>query len=483
MKNKIVLLFFLQLASNLFAQDTFLKIENDLKTSKAKITQTFTIVNEDNNNLAFFFKDKDSTYSYLYNENLEQLNTLTSGNLSRKYKVFLGSSASDDFYNLYKSNEEKTKFGAISFSFKNQETTVTEFKLKFVKESFLQSISHKNKFYILSASKNALNLYLFDETGNYKKTIFDLSDKKFLNKKNQIVDLNKSLATSTFTDKLLTVQKIKSTNPNAIESAAEPVKLYIKNNTAIITIDKSDVYTQLIKIHLDNLTCETKNIKKPYIIPNTLFIKSNSFLNENTILQVIATRDELRFDVKNLETKEVLNNYYLKRTDTIKFKNSPIIQEGGTYNDYRELEKTKNFLRKITAQKIGITSYSINGKNQVTIGGIKEMKSGGAAMVMSGFGGIPLASFGAGNVFFNPTMYAFEDYSNTVSTFVNCLFDKEYNHLQGEITENIFDKINTFKEEKKNFINAETVFIYKDKIYFATCLGKSNTCIIIEFKD
>lgn len=475
------IIFISSLISN--AQQEFLKIENDLKTSTSQIKETFTIVNENNNNLAIFFRDKDSTYGYLYNQDLVQKSTLISNNLARKYKVFLGSSATENVYNLYKSNEDKTKFGVISFSFKNQKTTVKEINLKFVKESFLQSISHKNKFYILTRKLNALKLYVFSDNGNYKTTISDLSKNKFLDKKGKVIDLNKSLLANPFSSKSIELQKISSTNPNAIEAASERVKLYVKNNSALITIDNSDVYTQLITIDLNNLTCKTSNIKKPYIVPNTIFIKSNSFVNEDTILQIVATRDELHFDVKNIETKKVINNYYFNQKDTIKFKNSPIIQDGGTFDDYRELEKTKKFLRKITAQKIGIVSYSINGVNQVTIGGVKEIKNSGANVAMGAFNVVPIASFGNVNIFFNPVASAFGDYSNTVSTFVNCLFDNNYNHLEGEIIENVFDKINTFKEKQKDYINAETIFKYKDKTYFATFLGKTKTFLIMEFTD
>ena len=484
-----VLTYFFSLT--IFAQKEVIRIENDLKTSKDEISQSFSIVNESNNNLAIFLKDEQNTYGYLFNESLQQINSLKSENLSKKYKDFLGTSISDDNYNLFISNNKHKKFGVISYSFTNQKTSLKEIVLELSKESFLQSISHKNNFYILTATKNGLNLYSFKNDGKYDKTHFDLSDKKFLSKKNTICDFNFCLSNITGIPKNIEVQKIKNDNPNSIELTSNRIKLYVKNNVATLTIDNTLGFTQLIKIHLKELTYNIENFKKPYFVPISNFVKSNSFIYDDKILQIVASRKELSFTVKNLNTKKIIKEYNIKSTDSITFKNTPIIQDKNKgeldmsidlfNSNHREFEKTTKFLRKITFQDIGISAFKIDGINQITIGGIKEIQAGMTPMGMPGFGGLNMGSFGSTNVFFNPTMFAYNGYNNTVSTYINCLFDENYNHVKGEIKENVFDKINNFKKDKEKFINAENLFNYKNNLLFGTCLGNSKTYLIMEY--
>lgn len=487
MKYKITIAFLL-FFSAIIAQEEVLRIENNLKTTDDLIEKTFAIIDESSNNLTVFLQDSDSIYAYLYDNKFELINTLKSENLARKYDQFLGSNVSNDRYNLFMSNKKNSAFGLISFLFEKQKASITEIDLKLSEESFLQAITHKNKFYILTATENGLNLYVFNNQGNFEKKSFDYSDKRFLSNKNSLCTFNYCLAGYSGIPKTIEIQKIKSNNPNSIEVTSERIKMYVENNIVTISIDNASGFTQLIKINLEDFTSIIDNVQKPYVYSsNESYIKSNSFIDENNILQIVSTRDELSFSIKDLKTKNTIKEYRLKDNDSITFKNSPIIQEGGVYDKYRELEKTKKFLRKITAYKIGISVYKINNQHQITLGGKKQPTTGvgtgmGMPMGMAGFGGIPIAGFGGFNVFFDPTMFAYNSYSNTVSTFINCLFDENYEHVEGEIKDNVFDKISDFKEEKERFINAETIFRFNNNLYFGTCFGDKNY-IIIQFND
>lgn len=486
----IILLFFL---TSINAQDEILRISNDLKTSPIEIEDTFTIINKTNNDIALFLKDDKNTYGYLFDEDFKQKSSLKSENLTRKYKDFLGSSVFNDSYNLFISNNKHTAFGIISYSFADKKTTLKEIDLKFSKESFLQSISHNNNFYLLTATKNGLNLYSFNKDGNYNKTVFDFSDKKFLSTKNTLCDFNFSLGNIISIPKNIDVQKIKSSNPNSIEVTSERIKLYIENNSLILTIDNTTGFTQVIKIHLLELTSEIVNIKKPYIYAENEFIKSNSFIYGDKILQIIATRKELAFTVKDLETKKIIKEYNLKSTDSITFKNTPIIQDRNKSkfdtginifsSNHREFEKTTKFLRKITAQRIGISAFKIDGINQITIGGIIEVNSGVSPLGMPGSGSFPIGNFGAVNATFNTSLFAYNMYSSSISISIDCLFDNNFEHIKGDIKENVFDKITNFKDEKEKFIKAETLFHHKDQLYFGSCLGNSKTYLIMKFSN
>ena len=80
--------------------------------------------------------------------------------------------------------------------------------------------------------------------------------------------------------------------------------------------------------------------------------------------------------------------------------------------------------------------------------------------MMGGFGAIPMASFGGATLFFNPTALAYNSFTNTKSTRIECLFNDNFEHLKDEkVADNVFDKIK--KSSASNHVT-ETIFRYKD---------------------
>ena len=167
--------------------------------------------------------------------------------------------------------------------------------------------------------------------------------------------------------------------------------------------------------------------------------------------------------ILDYSTGNFIKEYAVNQDEEILFKNTPIIQKGGFYNGYRELEKTKKFLRKITAGKIGVSVIKNKNTYLLTLGGYVEQRTA-APMMMGGFGGIggAIASVGSVNVnlFFNPTMFAYNSFTNTKSTQIECLFDTNFDHIKdAEVPKNIFDKI---KSTPKKSDIGYTIFKYKD---------------------
>ena len=132
------------------------------------------------------------------------------------------------------------------------------------------------------------------------------------------------------------------------------------------------------------------------------------------------------------------------------------MQEGGLYDSSRELGKTKRFLRRIAKGNTGLSVRKVKNKYHVTIGGYIIQNTGGGMMMP--FGGIPIGSIGAVTVFFNPAQIAFNSFTNNKTTRIESLLDTDFNHIQGEIDENAFDKMKDFKSNNKG----GTVFKYKD---------------------
>jgi hypothetical protein len=460
MKKKITLiLLFIGMSFCVNSQEKIATFNNTLKTSNSNIKDVIPIVNSKNDDLSIFIADAKNVYGYLFDNEFSLKEKLSSGRKDRKHKILIGNSVTENnTYRIFLSNKSKDHFTSINFSFKNQKTDSKEFTLAHPEEKFIQTVTSKNQFYLISASKtfNSLYIYTFDSKGTPKRNRIDLRGFGFFNYKGKNSTLVNLLIKSS------PLKKIEENTPNSIETTSEGRKMYLKKDVITFTFDENKEQTQILKIDLKNLKASVDQIKKPLQQIKSSKKKTNSYINGDYIFSLAATKNIFVLDVINLQTKQTVKQFAATKEEKILFKNTPIIQEGGFYDNYRELEKTKKFLRKISSGKVGISVQKYNNEYHMTIGGYVTQRSGG--MMMPGLG-IPVASIGNVSFFFNPTQFAFDSYLNTKSTRIEGLFDTEFNHIKGEINDNAFDKIQLYSTNKDV---TNIVFKYKD--YFI--LGK-----------
>ncbi|MEX6626939.1 hypothetical protein [Tenacibaculum salmonis] len=459
--------------SAVFSQEKIASFENHLKTNGTNIKDVIPIVNKENDEIAMFIVDAKKIYAYKLNNKFKVTDELSSETKKRKYKVLLGSSINENNYRIFLSNKEKNKYASANFSFTDKKTVMNEFVFP-KDEVFIQTITHLNKFYLFTVSNivGKLYLYSFDQQGNPKKNEINLNGNMLVDKKNNLTKITDLLLKSntgfvTINDSAL--RKIEKDTPNSIESVSEAKKMYIRGNNIVITFDHHKKFTQVISINIDTKELIKKTFNKPLENIKSRKKKTNSFLYDNYIAVIAGTKDVFSMYLLNYNTGKFIKEYSVAKDEQINFKNSPIIQKGGYYNNHRELEKTKQFLRKITTDKIGVSIIKNKDNNyQFTVGGYVKQASGGG-MMMGGFGGVAMASFGSATLFFNPTMLAYNSFENTKSTTIECVFNQKLEHIKDAKTQkNVFDKI---KKSKTPNRAASTVFKYKD--YFIK--GDSNS--------
>lgn len=452
MLRKISLILLIGFTTILSGQEKVAQFVNSLKTTGSNIKDVIPIVNTKNGDFAIFIADAKNVYAYKLNENFELTEKMTSQEKRRKYKEIIGSSISEDDqnYRVFLSDKNKTNFISFNFSFQDGTNTSKEFKLK-PGDRFIQTVNSRNKLYLIATSfkTKSMYVYTFDYAGDLIRKRVDLSNVQLISWKSEVLPISEFLTGSQ------SVKKIEENNPNSIEIVASDIKMYVRDHNIIFTFDESDDFTQVLNIDLTNLKASSISFDKP--MKGVYGLKTNSYLSGDKFFTLASTKKELAMEILDYETGNILKEYKIYRDKPISFKNTPIIQEGGVYNGYREMEKAKKFLRKITNGNLGLSVLKRNNQYEITIGGYSlQSTRGGFGM---GFG-MPIG-FGGGSVgvFFNPTMFAYGSYTSSKSTRIECLFDENFNHLEGEIKDNAFDKMKSYKSP---ILKAETVFKYKD---------------------
>ncbi len=482
-KSCLIVLTIVLISSSLFSQNKITEFKNSLKTSTSEIKDVIPIVNNNNGDIAYFIADAKNVYAYKLNNQFTLQHKLSSEKKRRKFKILIGYSISENGnYTAYLTNKNKNKFLMVNFSFKDKKTTSKEFKLNYSSEKFIQTVSINNKFYLLSTRSgiNGLFLYEFDSDGNMKKNNIETLHLSFISKYGKKIKVG-DLLTLTYNQNDIT--KIDETVPNVIEIVADHKKMYIRDNNIIFTFDNNKSLTQALIINLNTLKATSKTFTKPLSKTKDSKKKTNSFIYNDHIFVLASSKEELVLDINNYNSGKIQKKLSIFKDQPITFKNTPIIQEGGFYSNRRELEKTKKFLRKINAGKIGVAARKINKNYQITLGGYTLQQSGGmmmGGMVGGMIGGIAVASIGNATVFFNPIQFSYNASMNTKSTRIECLFNTNFQHINGEIEENVFDKM---KENDYSKPIGLTVIKYKDYFIKGTYDKKTKMYILKKYTD
>lgn len=451
-----------------------------------KNLDVFQTVNNENNKVTLFFSDKLKVKAIQLNEKMQVADSISIERPNTKiYKYMIGYNISDNNTRLFWSSPNNDDIFSQLFDFNTRKIDTKQYTLALKNEKVLQQFSENDNFYILSVIKksNTLKLHIFDKNGNYSEKTISLDGFHFFKLNYIKSDLYGVLEQNLLAfEPPFSLPDINVNNPTSLNDAAKRRKCYFDKKQLVITIDLNVDFTQLIIIDLEKFTASEKIIKSTSIskLSSSGFqkkISSNSFYVDRKLYQIKTSSDEFYFTIKDLEGN-VIKEYTTTSDTPIEFKNSEISQEGGDFSGSRTLETSSQFLRKINNLNTGITCYHIGENTLVTFGGISGPQQTGGQVVMGQFGFVGSI---IGETFFNPTMSNFNSYANRKVVKIDGLFDKEGNHIKGDLQPLAFDKIRTFFDKNDN-VSSQILFKINEYYtgYYDT---KTKEYIIRKFND
>ncbi|WP_394758461.1 hypothetical protein [Flavobacterium sp.] len=473
---KKIFLLLLVLANVVYSQDIVNQFDITLKSNR----DVFQIVKDSTKEVNLFISDRKKVTSFLLDSKLEIKDSISGTRPEKKHKDILGYSTSNNIYTIYWSTSNKNQLFYQTFDFINKKVigNTIEYNSSGLNEKHLQYFTINGKFYTLKLSIDEHCLKLYEYLGSdIKEFRIDTSEMKLYKSNNELSDiyfvLQKSLGEFEINgggifEGQYSLTKIDFTTPTTLTEAAKKRKIYATNNELLITLDFNDSKTQIIKIDLSTKKATLQEINKSievYEIGSDL--KSNSFIIEDKIFQLIVTSKKLVLSQKDM-TGNIIKEYVINENDKFSIKNSPFIREN-LMGSERELETTAQFIRKIVRSNVGIAAYNLNGNYLVTIGSVSAEKSGGYGPQMGGFG-ILNGNSPLGSGFYvqpvNFTMNSFNNYKSRRSISTNCLFNNELIHLSDKIKDIAFDKIKNYEEKYSLYIESPTLFKLENEFIY-----------------
>lgn len=477
-KKLFLLSCFLYITTMLYPQDILLERNITMQKLFIEKRESFLVHNEEDGTLALFLLDQKTMQAQLLDRNFNAISSLAALRPKSEFTDLLGYNLNDGTYNLFFTNIKRKSFFCKTMNMAKGVSSEQLLPIHLKKEKFLECVSYKNHFYIITVTKSSdiLKIYVFENGKDYEVKQLDLSGFKFSDSRTATLDdiLIKGINMDKFSNDF---RKVDINNPNSLEITSKANKLYCFDNKLFFTFDNESRETKILTIRLDNFSFEFKTYQNGIIeCGDEVVIGSNSYLYNNLLFQIRECSMELYFSVYDIEKDLRLKELGVKKDQEITFKNTPLFQEGSLtmfkQNSKQEIENTKVLLRKIAYGYPAVSAYSSSGNYIVTLGGYAEIKhtggGGGGGMMMTSPGGVTMGS--SGNVVvsnptysFNPAMGSYQSYTNSRSTYFRSVFDSiSFDHITGEVDENGFDKIKSFSEPIEKHIFSETIIKLKD---------------------
>lgn len=442
--------------------------EFDLKLEKKR--DFFQVVNENKKEVILFLNDKEKVTSIRFDEKFNIKDSLSSTRPEKMYEEIIGYSQNENDYFVFWGSKDRKKINSQYFNFTTKETKTTSVSLELKKEKIIKELTINNVFYLITIVKNTsiIKFYISDNNGSLNEKTLDLSHLEFRNIYDKPADLYTVLTDESSEPSF---QNIANDSPPSLALSAKTYKIYTYSpNEIIFTLDNTAKATQVLRINLQNYTSDLKFITQPKTQRGeygSLIFKSNSFLIDNKIIQLKTNAFVLFVTISDLYDNKI-KEYKVLHDQEIDFKNSDFFQESNGINNQKTIENTEKFLRKIHNYP-SISSYNLNGIYYTSIGSSvdKSHASGGgmgAAGIGMGAGGMVPVYYGGGY-----TVENLVSYKDKIVFYTNCLFDSNFNHVNGEIKNSAFDKVRIFLEENKDIRETVSMFttsLYKDLILF-----------------
>ena len=109
-------------------------------------------------------------------------------------------------------------------------------------------------------------------------------------------------------------------------------KIYYRNDSLIITQDKSASKTRILELDLQTQKVAGRDIKRVFdacsVAQSPTSVKQNTFLLDNHLYSVVCCSEALQLTVHDFYSGEIVKQYTTNKKEEISFRSTDILQEG-----------------------------------------------------------------------------------------------------------------------------------------------------------
>lgn len=420
-------LFFIFFADLTSAQSHLFSVKS---AEKEKVTDILSFTDPNTRTHWSISASKNRSTAYLFNDKVMLRDSLSFDRPETKYDFIAGYSLkSSGNPSVYWASADYSKVYSCYLDMKYRAIARRAFVFDYENESFLTSFSEQGRFMILTAAKDANRLICYDfQDGKPEMKIIDLSSFAFRTARGQELSLSKWFL-------LYPCEFIESDIVTPLGKTAALSKFYLQGDNLILSAEDGSTATRIFTMNLKDLSVsETKIAQQAFEKP----AQSNSFIQNQVLYQFKANSDEMYLRAIDWKSNTTLKEYRATEKDTVSFRNSPFLIQ--LPDRITTLRDSKRFLRRTDGRSKAISIYRHRSGNLIaTIGAVSTYRNSTDVILGSALGVGMIASGSYADI---DGLFDQEPEYQTI--FFEGLFDKDFGHLNYELTPIYTDALSRF---------------------------------------
>ena len=430
----------LGLSVTVIAQTEVAAFDHYYNVNNKKVRSINTLHLPEQNRYLILFKDDLRYTAYLVDADFNDIGEglLTKSSFTM-YPNIEGITAVGDRVTLFLSQKDHKKWKTVQFDFGKRALVESPKPIKFKKQVYLKSFQIKNDLYVLKMQRESsifvLQKGLLD--GSFEEIVFDLSFYDFKEGKRSDYTLSRKL---TFANSIANTNVISGNQPLSIEAANSRLKLYPERQRLRLTMDLDRERTYMVDLDILEKTVAVTPLLMPQFSKKTGLLKTNSYINDDYLYQLAISLDEMVIRVHDISNNSIVKEIRTSKNEEIDFKSTPLIQEGGQFKDYRELDNTKQFYRKMINSLPAIAVFKDGEQNILTVGASETFQSSGTGALFGVSGAILQNGLSL-------MLNVYTMYSRTKTMRFQSVFNNDFQFVpNARVSENVFDRIAQLEE-------------------------------------
>lgn len=440
------------------AQVVLFESDLQLYSSKRSPPTSTTIYSPETQTSTNFLVDDSSLYVQRFDSIYGMTHSFSMARPENLLANPIATSTIDEIYYFYFVHRNRKQFSITWVNPSQKIHNTQQLPITLDDEVWLETFTNRGILYLLTIQKKSSILHLYGFRGMDWLIDEEIDLSAYAFSKTDYHKLSDILKVGVNNLKpVLVLHQIEPDRPTPLDITSEPAKIYLVKEQLFLTVDMDPDETIVVEISLDGFTHSVHRYPhQPLECKETdaYWIGNNSYLYKDVLFQIKTCNRALHVTAFDLVNQSLLASYKVDRKKEISFKNTPLYQNGGlsifTRKGSKEMERTGEILRKITAGQAGISVYSCPDGLELTIGGYREAER---------HVGISVAYIGPIWYYSHITLYLLHSYKNSRSVYFKSLIDPDtFQHIPGELPSRAFDKATKFIHRNEAIIQVQTFF-------------------------
>jgi hypothetical protein len=340
-------------------------------------------------------------------------------------------------------------------------------------EKTINTISCGDRFIYFTLNRETAEFIIYDFTNERDFTIL----RQKLNE-----DMWKDLTKVSGLGRSVNVEAVYLEGECDVEVAAHTNKIYVRNDTLLLLMNKHRGSTTIFEFDLNNKQVHTRSITHGACDggDNKAAAAENSFLLQHKLFYVCATNDSLCIRINDFTTGNLVASFATGKEGPISFANTPIIEEGVSVGpEHRVLYKNRQLLRRMLHGDAMIIPIPDNDQQIVlTAGSYKKAKPGNSPGIP-----VPIPAMGAfaGGIKFVPIGAVKRNNWGNWAYFKMLLNRNTFEHIDGKVPKSINEKIKYYSIGMHIIPGTENLFMTNGRYYYAYYDKKERKMKMVKF--